>query len=454
MTDLPPGWAEATLGDLLLGVEAGKSFRCEPRPAGSDEWGIIKVSAMTWGEFRETENKAVRPDIEIDDANEIKSGDILLSRANTESYVGASVLVKNCRPRLLLSDKSLRLVPSPSVDRRWFSCLLGSPGIRRDISRRATGTKDSMRNISQSSLKEIGVLVPPLSEQRRIVAALEGHLSLLDNAQRAAEKARLRLVKLRESVLRDCFYRLLADSKSVQRLASVATIASGQTPKGISELVQQVPSINSVPYYKVGDMNLSNDHFMHESRTYVLREDAAQLGLHVRPAGTVLIPKRGGAIHTNKKRITKTPAAYDLNTMGIIPGETLVVKYLWYWLEGINLSALCDGSNVPQINNPHLVDLEIPVPSLDRQREVVAALDIEMAGINRLAGIRLTTESKLLRRSLLAEAFAGRLVEQDPADEPASVLLERIRAERAAQGPVRRARRSKGEKAPQKETLL
>lgn len=92
MSDLPNGWIRAPLGDLLLRIEAGKSFQCEPRPARVDEWGVIKVSAMTWGSFREEENKAVPEGYEFNPQHEIKPGDILVSRANTEAYVGAPVV--------------------------------------------------------------------------------------------------------------------------------------------------------------------------------------------------------------------------------------------------------------------------------------------------------------------------------------------------------------------------
>src|ERR1700691_2838721 len=177
MSDLPPGWSRATIGDLLLRIEAGKSFRCEPRPATPSEWGIIKVSAMTWGVFREEENKAVPAGVDFNPGYEINSGDILVSRANTEAYVGAPVLVGRCRNHLLLSDKSLRLVPSDNLNSRWLYYLLSSPAVRTEISRRSTGTKDSMRNISQEALASIRVQVPPLAEQDRIVAILEDHLS-------------------------------------------------------------------------------------------------------------------------------------------------------------------------------------------------------------------------------------------------------------------------------------
>ncbi len=180
MTSLPPGWARATLGDLLIAIEAGKSFACQSRPAGPGEWGVIKVSAMTWGAFRENENKAIIPGTEINASYEISPGDILLSRANTQEYVGASVLVGSVRPRLLLSDKSLRLVSAVGINRRWLAYLLSSPAVRSVISARASGTKHSMRNISQQTLREIEVRVPPAAEQERIVALLDDLLSRLD----------------------------------------------------------------------------------------------------------------------------------------------------------------------------------------------------------------------------------------------------------------------------------
>lgn len=442
MTDLPRGWEEATLGEILLRIEAGKSFRCQARPSRHDEWGIIKVSAMTWGEFREEENKAIEPDTVPDVANEIKPGDILLSRANTEAYVGASVLVGECRPQLLLSDKSLRLIPSPSIDRRWLAHLLSSPDMRREISRRATGTKDSMRNISQNSLRDIRVLVPPLAEQHRIVSTLEDHLSRLEKAQLLTRRTHKRIEHLRTSILRSYFAELSSESNLCHRLGDVATIASGQTPKGLAEFVTPTLEPGFVPYYKVGDMNLLDDRYVRQSRTYLSHKAVKQLKLHVRPAGTVLIPKRGGAIHTNKKRIMQFPGAYDLNTMGIIPSESIHPVYLWYWMQNLDLSSLADGSNVPQINTPDLSELLIPVPILTHQESMVAELDTTIATLDQLSRVPLTERPVSLRRALLTEAFRGRGVEQDPADEPASVLLERIQAERAAQGPSERKRRT------------
>jgi type I restriction enzyme, S subunit len=193
-------------GELLEYIEAGKSFRCHSRPADDEEWGVIKVSAMTWGSFDERENKAVLSPAVADPRWEIKSGDLLLSRANTTEYVGASVLVNQCRPRLLLSDKSMRLITkSDIVDKAWLHFALSAPESRAQMSAIATGTSDSMRNISQEKVMGIRLKVPPLHEQQRIVGEIEQQLSLVGALDRAIEAARQRSASLRRSILERAF---------------------------------------------------------------------------------------------------------------------------------------------------------------------------------------------------------------------------------------------------------
>jgi type I restriction enzyme, S subunit len=151
----------APLADLIDDISAGKSFGASNAPAREDDWGIIKVSAMTWGEFNPDENKAVSGD-RVDPRFEIREGDLLVSRANTADYVGASVLVGPVRPKLLLSDKSLRITPKVGVNPEWLWRALQAPSARAQVTALATGTKDSMRNISQAALRQ--VLLPKVGE--------------------------------------------------------------------------------------------------------------------------------------------------------------------------------------------------------------------------------------------------------------------------------------------------
>lgn len=221
MRQLPNGWTWTTLGEILDRVEAGRSFGAASRPAEMGEWGIIRVSAMTWGEFRPDQNKAVAADDKINYDHEIRQGDILLSRANTAEYVGASVRVRVPIERLLLSDKSLRLVPTMAVDPDFLVRLLGSPIVRRQISTLATGTKDSMRNISQNALRRIDLPLPSYSEQLRIVSELNDHLLIIRRLDEAIQIARARAASLEGSLFEAAFDGKLVDQDPTDEPADV-----------------------------------------------------------------------------------------------------------------------------------------------------------------------------------------------------------------------------------------
>lgn len=199
----------------------------------------------------------------------------------------------------------------------------------------------------------------------------------------------------------------------------------------------------SVPFFKVGDMNLADGQEMAQARNYLGPELINRFKLKVRPSGTVIFPKRGGAIATNKKRVLREPAAFDLNTMGLIPSEALLSRYLLYWLETKDLASLADGSNVPQINLPDISPLEIPVPSLEEQHRIVGDVERQLSIVDAMMHEveRAMQRCARLNRSILRQAFSGKLVRQDSADEPAFVLLERIAAGRASEPNVLRRRK-------------
>jgi type I restriction enzyme S subunit len=202
---LPDGWVEARVGDLLDGIEAGKSFACDGRPAEDGELGVVKVSAMTWGEFDPAENKALSPGTEVDDRWRVGDGDLLLSRANTVDYVGACVLVRGNHPNLVLSDKSLRLLPCDGVDHRWLLYALRAPLMRAQIEEVATGTKESMRNISQAKIRALKVVVPLREQQGRIADHLAMYMSQLDATLAAADRVEAQCAALRRSLLHAAF---------------------------------------------------------------------------------------------------------------------------------------------------------------------------------------------------------------------------------------------------------
>jgi type I restriction enzyme, S subunit len=279
------------------------------------------------------------------------------------------------------------------------------------------------------------VPLPPLAEQHRIVTAIEEQFSRLAAAEASLHRARRNLVTFRSLVLARAFEM----NYPLRAIGSVAEVVSGNTPKGLEHVEG-----GGIPFDKVGDMNGAEGRYMAASRITLDEAAVARLRVKVRPRGTLIFPKRGGAIATNKKRVLSRPAAFDLNTMGVLPGPDLDARYLACWFDTVDLRPLSDGSNVPQINHPDIAPLQLPVPPIAEQQRIVATLESQLSLIDAQAQAidQALKRSAALRRAILERAFTGRLVPQDPNDEPAEVLLERIRSERPVLKKSRRAAKS------------
>lgn len=196
LPELPEGWCWATLDDFLLGIQAGKSFKCEERPPKPDEIGVIKVSAVTWGEYDELESKTCTEPARYDPNLFVQVGDFLFSRANTIELVGASVIAKNVSLRVMLSDKILRL-RFFAIPQEWVLLVLRSRLGRDEIESLATGNQESMRNIAQENIRRIRVPLPPLAEQEQIVAEVERRLSVVSELEATVEANLKRSERLR-----------------------------------------------------------------------------------------------------------------------------------------------------------------------------------------------------------------------------------------------------------------
>jgi type I restriction enzyme S subunit len=168
-----------TLGEVLLGIEAGKSFQTSEVLARDDELGVLKVSAVTWSAFRPEQAKAV-PGYKPEEHHRVRSGDLLISRANTRELVGAVVLVERDYPFRILSDKTLRLVINArQASKAYLLYALRTVAVREHIEHLATGTSDSMRNIAQDAISSIPIVLPPIEQQEHIASRLKARLAIV-----------------------------------------------------------------------------------------------------------------------------------------------------------------------------------------------------------------------------------------------------------------------------------
>lgn len=199
-------WEMVKLGEVLQKIEAGKSFRCNEKVPALHEKGIVKISAVTWGEFMEDECKTIINEELYNPKYRIHKGDLLMSRANTIQLVGNCVLVKE-EPRrdILLSDKVLRLVLCDEIDSNYILYSLKTSNCRNQIQIMSTGNQDSMRNIGQDRIKKIEIPFPPLADQHRIVKEIESRLSQASTSSAYIENALQQAEALRQSILKKAF---------------------------------------------------------------------------------------------------------------------------------------------------------------------------------------------------------------------------------------------------------
>ena len=97
-----PIWPVTRLGDVIVDLENGWSPKCHDHPAGKDRWGVLKLGAVSFGMFDPSQNKELPERLSPRPTYEVKTGDVLISRANVVRYVGACVHVEDTRPQLML----------------------------------------------------------------------------------------------------------------------------------------------------------------------------------------------------------------------------------------------------------------------------------------------------------------------------------------------------------------
>lgn len=172
--DVPAHWEEMFLGRCLRRIDQGWSPVAAEGEISSDQWAVLTLSSVKKGAFDPFAIKPIPTSARIPDGIEIKNGDLLLTRSNTRDLVGDACIVGSTRPKTVISDLIYRLTPEVTFfEPKYLMFQLISPHGRRQIEQDARGSSGTMPKISQRHIKSWRVLVPPIEEQRKIVAAIE-----------------------------------------------------------------------------------------------------------------------------------------------------------------------------------------------------------------------------------------------------------------------------------------
>lgn len=501
-------WQDTTVGAVLSGIVAGRSPKTDGRPAGQGETGVLKVSALSWGRFLPGENKALPRSFKVPPEATVHAGDLLLSRANTVELVGAVVHVGEDHPHLMLSDKTLRLeLRKDLIEPRFLMYALRTAEVRRVFEADATGTSDSMRNLSQEKIRSAPLRLPDLDVQRRIVAKLDTLLAQTRAAREQLEAIPALVEKYRQSVLAAAFRgdltaewrkknpnvepasklleRIRAERRRKWEEAELAKMkAKGKVPKddkwkakyvepepvdasGLPELpatwlwvsVADVGNVETgftpptkdaanfgqyLAFFKPTD--LDQGYRVTQAREHLSKQGVA-LGREL-PAGSVLVTCIGATI--GKTGLARVRCATNQQINAVVPAPGVGGEWL-YWVlaspQGQDrIVSNASATTLPIINKSRFESLAIPLVPVAEQVEIsrrAASLVAQAESVTN--GIELR-QLDVMERALLAKAFSGELVLPGPPDEPANGILDGLKPEQsnAAEAPQRMRPETRG----------
>jgi len=413
----------------------------------------------------------------------LHEGDLLFTR-----YSGSSRLVGLCAavPRgvgpLTFPDKLIRVrVDNDIVLPSYAALCLAVPDLRRQIVPLLKTTAGQV-GISGASIKRIRLPLPPLAEQRRIVEVLEDHLSRLDSAAAQIEQAGRRISKLRDQVMAQACLGATESGDLTQVELRPAGVSDGDLPYlppgwswtrlgEIADVVggvtkdrkrQTEPSLSEFPYLRVANVQRGRLDLSTVATIRVPADKAKELFLR---AGDVLLNEGGDRDKLGRGWIWEGQISCCIHQNHVfrarIRDDLLEPKLLAWHANGCGRRwCQMNGTqsvNLASISLRKIKLLPVPLPPVMQQRAMVEETERRLSLLDAVEQVTISSQRRAvaLRRALLSEAFAGRLVPQDPNDEPAAVLLQRIRAERAVQPARRRGRRGRrGAEAGEQGALL
>jgi type I restriction enzyme, S subunit len=458
---LPQGWTYATVGNVLE-VNYGKGLKESAR----DATGRVPVYGSNGKVGQHSTALVSGPCLII--GRKGAAGAVHLSRTDCWPIDTTYWIRPPAELSLEYAYYVLRTLNLSSLDRST-----AIPGLNRD------------------DLYSQVIPIAPLPEQHRIVAEIEKQFTRLDAGVAALKRVQANLKRYKASVLKAAcegrlvpqdpndepasklLERILAERRNVVTKRKGAVTAPQQPPDtdGLPTLPNAwywttIGSIFSVTIggtpsrtkseYWGGDILWVSSGEVANKRIRSTREQITSDGLansnaKLHPPGTVLLAMIGEGKTRGQTAILDVASTTNQNIASILCAETPVVpEWVFYWLMSRYEETRKSGSGGMQyaLNSERIRGFTFPLPPLAEQRRIVTEVERRLSVVQEVETVIAANlaRAERLRQSVLKQAFEGKLVAQDPNEEPASVLLERIKAHRAgaaltvAQKPARRSR--------------
>jgi type I restriction enzyme S subunit len=433
---LPKSWMRTTVGNISENVQYGYTASSENFDSGVRFLRItdIQDNKVDW------ENV---PFCQITDSQlekfQLFTGDILFAR--TGATVGKSFLIREIKRKAVFASYLIRLTGVKNVDVRFIKYFFESQEYWEQISNSAAGI--GQPNVNATKLKEIGIPLPPHTEQQRIVTKLDSLFARIDKLKSGLERFPKLLKDFRQSVLTQAVTGKLTEEWREGReleewkveLSSdcCKKVQNGGTPKadGFCD--------DGIPFLKV--YNIVNNRINFDYRPQYVTDEAQyrKIKKSITFPGDIIMNIVGPPL--NKIAIIPNDfSEWNLNQAITLfrPKEYLNHKFLYYFFcEGKSVRDVMGDTRgvVGQVNISltQCRNFEIPIPPITEQQEIVLRVDSLFAKADILEAQYQTLRVKLeqLPQAILAKAFRGELVKQLPTDGDARDLLEQIKQAKA-----------------------
>jgi type I restriction enzyme, S subunit len=425
MSGLPAGWQMTELGEVAdLGSGGTPKADIADYYGGSIPWAVI--GDLNDGFVGATARTITDAGLSNSSAKMVDDHAVLVAMYGSIGKLGLPAIP-------MATNQAIAFVrPKRGVMNRrylFYYLLHTRPALA------AAGKGATQQNISQTVLKAWPIPLAPPAQQARIVAAIEEQFSRLDAGVAALDRVMRNLRQMRSSALNCLFRSLDGDDWPMVDMGDVVTKARyGTSTKcafdGTGLPVLRIPNIQNRTLSFEG-MKFASDPSVDLSSALVSEDDI----LIIRTNGSRSLIGRAALV-----RRPAQPTAFASYLIQLRPNSTIISPaYLVAILAAPSLRRRIEGMAATtagqyNISLSKLRTLQIPLPPLDKQVRLLAGVEhrISLAEQMELAVYRALAMSCGLRSAILEAAFSGVLVPQDPNDEPASALLERIEVEHAS----------------------
>jgi type I restriction enzyme S subunit len=434
MSDLPIGWTASALIDLIgkggLFSDGDWVESKDQDPNGTIR--LLQLADIGDGKFLNKSHRFVNDEkFELLNFTEVLEGDVLVARM--PEPLGRSCLMPNLPHKCItVVDVAIVRPGTQSVSTNWLMYFLNSPEIRQKIQLLSSGT--TRKRISRSNLAQIEIPIPPRNEQQRIAKKLESLFARVDSCKSHLDHVPQILKRFRQSVLAAATSGSLTEdwrAENINPLKYRSVILREVATRFSYGTSAKSQKSGKVPVLRMG--NIQDGKLDWTDLVFTSNKEEVKKFKLVN--GDVLFNRTNSPELVGKTAVYKgeKPAIYAGYLIRIKCGNDLLPDFLSYCLNGPSgrdwaWRVKSDSVSQSNINAQKLADFELELPPVEEQAEIVRRVESLFVYAERLASRYYSINSQLehLTPSLLAKAFHGELVEQDPNDESAEKLLQNI----------------------------